>query len=242
MTLHNLDELRRDGITNLEGVFDREIVDRAREQVMEHCSLYKNTRPTASSRHLASFHRYPKLESLHSLLASNKKVLNFMKLVFGGKQARSIGLSDITINRSQHWHKDLLRGKYEPYLNGVDIWGGECAEVYKLLMYLQDGASLKIIRGSHRMPVSLENDEYAEPDDNADVIETSFKAGDVVVMDIRTSHRGSTEEVFLSGAYDADPKILISTALGVDGGKLTDAMELGNARRLMDWQERYCDT
>jgi hypothetical protein len=25
---------------------------------------------------------------------------------------RTIGLSDITINRSQDWHKDLLRGKY----------------------------------------------------------------------------------------------------------------------------------
>jgi hypothetical protein len=240
-TLGNLQELRRDGITVLEGVFDRETVALSREQVMEHWSLYKNTRPTPSSRHLAGFHRYPELESLHNLLAGNKKVLNFMKLVLGGQQAHSIGLSDITINRSQHWHKDLLRGKYEPYLNGVDIWGGECAGVYKLLMYLQDG-SLKIVRGSHRVPVSLENDEYAEPGDNADVVDVSFKAGDVVVMDIRTSHLGSTEEIFLSGAYDDDPKILVSTALGVDGGKLTDAMEFGNARRLMDWQDRYRDT
>jgi hypothetical protein len=241
-TLGNLQELRRDGITVLEGVFDRETIDLSREQVMEHWSLYKNTRPTPSSRHLAGFHLYPELESLHNLLAGNKKVLNFMKMVLGGQQARSIGLSDITINRSQHWHKDLLRGKYEPYLNGVDIWNGECAGVYKLLMYLQDGTTLKIVRGSHRVPVSLENDEYAEPDDNADVVDVSFKAGDVVVMDIRTSHRGSTEEVFLSGAYDNDPKILVSTALGVDGGKLTDAMEFGNARRLMDWQDRYSDT
>ena len=163
-----------------------------------------------------------------------------MKLVLVGQQARSIGLSDITINRSQHWHTDLLRGKYEPYLNGVDIWGSECAGVYKLLMYLQDG-NLKIVRGSHRVPVSLENDEHAEPGDNADVVGVSFKAGDVVVMDIRTSHRGSTEDVFLSGVYDDDPKILVSTALGVDGGKLTDAMEFGNARRLMDWQDQYRD-
>src|SRR4029079_4600471 len=241
-TLGNLQELRRDGITVLEGVFHRETIDLSREQVMEHWSLYKNTRPTPSSRHLAGFHLYPELESLHNLLAGNKKVLNFMKMVLGGQQARSIGLSDITINRSQHWHKDLLRGKYEHYLKGIDIWNGECAGVYKLLMYLQDGTTLKIVRGSHRVPVSLENDEYAEPDDNADVVDVSFKAGDVVVMDIRTSHRGSTEEVFLSGAYDNDPKILVSTALGVDGGKLTDAMEFGNARRLMDWQHRYCDT
>src|SRR5262249_53517750 len=209
-----------------------------REQVMKPWSLYKNTRPTQSSRHLAGFHRYPELESLHKLLAGNKKVLNFMKLVLGGQQARSIGLSDITINRSQHWHTDLLRGKYEPYLNGVDIWEGECAGVYKLLMYLQDGTSLKIVRGSHRVPISLENDEHAEPGDNADVVDVSFKAGDVVVMDIRTSHRGSTEDVFQSGTYDDNPKILVSTALGVVGGELTDAMEFGNCRRLMDWQDR----
>jgi hypothetical protein len=240
--LDNLQELRRDGVTVLKAVFGRETVDLSRDKVMEHWSLYKNTRPTPSSRHLAGFHRYPELESLHSHLAGNKKVLNFMKLVLGGHQACSIGLSDITINRSQHWHKDLLRGKYEHFLKGVDIWGGECAGVYKLLMYLQDGTSLKIVRGSHRMPVSLEKDEYVEPDDNADVIDVSFKAGDVVVMDIRTSHRGSTEEVFLSGAYDKDPKILVSTVLGVDGGKLTNAMEFGNAQRLMDWQNRYRDT
>jgi hypothetical protein len=239
---NNLQELRRDGITVLERVFDRETVDLSRKQVMEHWSLYKNTRPTPSSRHLAGFHRYPELESLHNLLAGNKKVLNFMKLVLGGQQARSIGLSDITINRSQHWHKDLLRGKYAHYLNGVDIWDDECAGVYKLLMYLQDGRSLKIVRGSHQVPVSLENDEYAEPSDNTNVVDVSFKAGDVVVMDVRTSHRGSTEGVFLSGAHDDHLKILVSTALGLDGGKLTDAMELGNARRLMDWQDRYRDT
>ena len=56
---YNLQELRRDGITVLEGVFDRETVGLSREQVMEHWSLYKNTRPTPSSRHLAGFHRYP---------------------------------------------------------------------------------------------------------------------------------------------------------------------------------------
>src|SRR5689334_5224 len=210
----NLQELRTDGITVLEGVFDRETVDLSREQVMEHWFLYKNTRPTPSSRHLAGFHLYPELVSLHNLLAGNKKVLNFINLALGGQGARSIGLSDITINRSQHWHKDLLRGNYESYLKGVDIWGAEGAGVYKLLMYLQDGRSLKIVRGSHLMPVSLENDEYAEPRDNADVVDVSFKAGDVVVLDIRTSHRGSTEDVFLSGAYDNDPKILVSTALG----------------------------
>jgi len=135
-----------------------------------------------------------------------------------------------------------LRGEYAAYLKGVDIWDCEFPGVYKLLMYLQDGRSLKIVRGSHRVPQLLESDKYAEPSNDTDVVDVSFKAGDVVVMDIRTSHRGSTEEVFLSGAYDNDPKILVSTALGVDGGKLTHAMEFGNARRLMDWQDQYRGT
>lgn len=235
-------EVRRDGITVLRGAFDLEAVERSRQQVMKHRYLCKNTRATPSSRHLAGFHRYPEVESLHSLLTGNEKVLHFMKLLLGGQRVRSIGLTDITINRSQHWHTDLLRGKYALYLNGVDIWADECVGVYKVLMYLQDGASLKVIQGSHRIPVSLENDEYAEPADSQEVMKVPVKAGDVVVMDIRTAHRGSTEEVFLSGAYDDDPKILISTVLGVDGGKLTDAMEVGNSRRLMDWQQRYRDT
>jgi hypothetical protein len=49
-----------------------------------------------------------------------------------------------------------------------------------------------------------------------------------------SSTKPALKEVFLSGAYDNDPKILVSTALGVDGGNLTDAMEFGNTRRLMD--------
>src|SRR5262245_58016729 len=156
--VRNLQELRRDGLTVLEGVYDRKTVDLSRKQVMEHWSLYKNTRPTPSSRHLAGFHLYPELVSLHNLLAGNKKVLNFMKLVLGGQQPRSIGLSDITINRSQHWHKDLLRGKYAPYLNGVDFWDCECAGVFKLLMYLQDGTSLKIVRGCNALSMSREQE------------------------------------------------------------------------------------
>ena len=157
----------------------------------------------------------------------------------GGRRARTIGLSDITINRSQHWHKDLLRGKYEAYLDGVDIWGPESGAVYKALMYLQDGASLHVVRGSHAVPLSLDNDEQAEPGDGDEVMTVPVKAGDVMIMDIRTSHRGSEESAFASGAFDDEPKILVSTALGTDGGKLTDAMEFGNARRLMDWQAKH---
>jgi hypothetical protein len=73
-------------------------------------------------------------------------------------------------------------------------------------MYLQDGTSLKIVRGSHRVPVSLENDEYAEPSDKADVVNVSFKAGDVAVMDICTSHRGSTEDVSCPGPMMTIPR------------------------------------
>ena len=140
---------------------------------------------------------------------------------------------------SQQWHMDLLRGKYETYLAEVDIWGRPGADVFKVMMYLQDGDSLQIIPGSHLVPMSLERDDYAEPGDADEVMAIPVKAGDIAVMDIRTSHRGSTEEDFATGAFDANPRILISTALGRDGAKLTDAMEFGNGRRLMDWQAKH---
>ena len=237
--LPRLKALQRDGVTVLENVFDADTIARTREQILAHRDLYPNTRPTPSSGHLASFHRYPELEALHTLLAGNDRVRHFLRLAMGGRRARTIGLSDITINRSQHWHKDLLRGKYEAYLDGVDIWSPESGAVYKALMYLQDGASLHVVRGSHAVPLSLDNDEQAEPGDGDEVMTVPVKAGDVMIMDIRTSHRGSEESAFASGAFDDEPKILVSTALGTDGGKLTDAMEIGNARHLIDWQAKH---
>jgi hypothetical protein len=64
-------------------------------------------------------------------------------------------------------------------------------------------------------------------------------AGDVILMDIRLPHRGSSEAELQSGEFLAAPKILISTVLGADRKPLTSAMEIGNSERLAHWDELH---
>ena len=210
----NANELLRDGITVLKGIFDMASVSRSRELVLINKLLFKNTRLTLSSRHLAGFHRFPELEPLHTMLTCHPLINRFLELVLEREKFRSIGLSDITINRSQDWHNDLLRGRFRCYLDGVPIWGSGGGGVYKILFYLQDSKSLKYIKKSHLRPISLENDKQAEPTNDNLATSISINAGDAVIMDIRCSHKGTDESFYADGKYDANPRILISTVLG----------------------------
>jgi hypothetical protein len=162
-----------------------------------------------------------------------------VEFAVGGGGVRSIGLSDITINRSQPWHVDLLRGKYSHYLDNSISWTADEGGVYKAILYLNDTDSLKVVRGSHLKPVLLDNDHYAEPGEDAEVASISVYAGDVVVMDLRCAHRGSDEAAYASGQWDEDPRILVSTVLGGADRRLTRAMEIGNFFRLQDWLDRH---
>ena len=237
--LINIRELRQHGVTVLRGIFDKAAVAQARQLVLDNRDLLKNTRPSPSAGHLAGFHRFPTLEPLHTMLTGNNVILDFLRFLLKGMSVRSIGLSDITINRSQNWHKDLLRGQFKTHLNGSFTWEVDGGGMYKVLFYLQDGASLKVIRGSHIKPILLDNDRYSEPDEDADVAAVMVHAGDVVILDIRSSHRGADESSYASGQWDDDPRILISTALGGVDCKLTRAMEKGNFHRLMEWMDLH---
>ncbi|KAB2312930.1 hypothetical protein F8A87_04360 [Betaproteobacteria bacterium SCN2] len=237
--LANVIELRSGGITVLRGIFDKTSVRHARAKVLDNRFLFKNTRPTPSAGHLAGFHRFPALEPLHTMLSCNSAIIEFLDFRLNGEGVRSIGLSDITINRSQEWHNDLLRGKFQDYLDDALNWDVDGGGVYKVLFYLQDGASLKYIKGSHTKPIPLENDRYAEPGDGTEITSVCVNAGDVVVMDIRCSHRGAEESFYANGQFDENPRILISTVLGGVNHKLTNAMEAGNFQRLQDWMRRH---
>ena len=222
----------------LQGIFDKSAVAQVRQLVLDNRGLLKNTRPSPSAGHLAGFHRFPALEPVHTMLSGNSVILEFFSLLLNGMGVRSIGLSDITINRSQPWHSDLLRGKFRSYLNGSLSWEVDGGGVYKVLFYLQDSASLKLISGSHNIPISLENDRYSEPGEDTDVTTIRVHAGDVVIMDIRSSHCGADESAYASGQWDDNPRILISTVLGGVDCRLTRAMEIGNFHRLMEWMDR----
>ena len=57
--------------------------------------------------------------------------------VYGPEEPVTIGLSDITVNRSQPWHTDLLRGAYARFLTPDMCWGDASRPCIKALLYLR---------------------------------------------------------------------------------------------------------
>lgn len=231
--------LLESGYLVLKGLFDEASTQAARQTVLRNADLFRNTRPNPSSGHLAGFHRYAALEPLHALLSTRPEVLSLLTAATGCAQLRTIGLSDITINRSQEWHVDLLRGRYRQHLSPTLCWGEEGGGVYKVLWYLQPGRSLRVMPGAHRIPRTLDDDRSSEPPEASQTRQIELDAGDVILMDLRLPHRGSTEAELASELHRKSPKILISTVLGADARKMTRAMEVGNFERLMDWEARH---
>jgi len=197
------------------------------------------TRPNADSRHSAGFHRFPELEPLHQALETNVVIQAALANFYLPHETVAIGLCDITINRSQDWHTDLLRGKYARFLSPGICWSAKTTSCVKALLYLQDSRSLKVVPGSHLRPVSLVNDGACIPARNANVTSVAVKSGDIVLMDIRTVHRGSTEAEMAKVAAGDAPRILVSTVFGARGAELTRAMQTGNTHRLRDWDARH---
>lgn len=235
LNLEKCDELAQKGLVVLPGIFSEDITRKVKSQIFENKSLLKNTRSTENSLHLAGFHRYPEFENLHSLISCNKTVLGFLKKVVNGGVLRNIGITDITINRSQCWHKDLLRGSYKSFLDASTIWQAP-GEVFRVLLYLQDSSSLKIVPGSHLKPISLESDDHAIPIEESNAESVHVRAGDIVVMDVRTTHRGASESE--CNSVKKNLGVLVATTLGSEGSLLADQLEIGNSYRLKDWMKR----
>lgn len=233
------ESLNNRGYVVLRGAVDAEAVAGMRAVVGENLHRMGNTRPNPASRHIAGFHRVPALEPLHHAITSNPVLNEALAEVYAPGDFITIGLSDITVNRSQPWHTDLLRGKYASFLTPEMCWGDTGPGCLKALLYLQDGKSLKIRPGSHRRRLSLADDRDTVPSDARDVVPVEVKVGDIVLMDIRLVHRGSTEEEMLGTDLVEAPKILISTVYGAQGAALTQAMQVGNMHRMIDWEAAH---
>ncbi len=234
--LHDI--LREFGAVVVPGVYTADEIAEARKTVLEHRHLMHNTRSTPSSRHLAGFHRFPRLEGLHRLITAQPVLRAHMEALCGA-EVRTIGLSDITVNRSQQWHKDLLRGEFTDVLDHATPCAAWHGNVFKVIVYLQDSQSLKILPGSHRQDICLENDTHAIPMEGTEVTTLSARAGDAVIIDICTTHRGSPESAFAGEEAERDPKILVSTVFGNPASALTRRMEVGNMKRMAAWMERH---
>ena len=231
---HVVDLVKQSGVAVLRGAFGADELAAARRTVEAHTGLMKNTRPNPSAMHLAGFHRFPALEPLHQLITGNRATREIITRLLGADH-RTIGLSDITINRSQQWHKDLLRGRFSHHIGDEHSCERDHGKVFKVIAYLQDSSSLHFVPGSHRHDISLESDLFAIPDEDAAVTRVETQLGDAVIIDICTTHRGSPEEAFQSALAEQQQRILVSTVFGGADCDFTRRMELGNAERLSVW-------
>lgn len=231
--------LQTAGYAVLRAVHDASTVVAARGLIIREREHLRNTRPSVSAGHLAGFHRHPNLEPLHALVSCHPRILSVLRNAVGGSGVRTIGLSDITMNRSQGWHVDLLRGPYQRHLDQELIWSSGQGVLFKVLLYLQDSSSLSIERGSHLRRRPLHSDADSLPAATADIDAPVVRAGDVILMDLRMSHRGSNEEAFQGAVAAIHSKLLVTTVLGAIDSPLTSQMELGNCMRQLDWDRRH---
>jgi ectoine hydroxylase-related dioxygenase (phytanoyl-CoA dioxygenase family) len=174
---------------------------------------------------------------LHDVLTANTTITAHLHELLG-PQVRTIGLSDITIDRSQPWHKDLLRGPYQGFLAPDGVCANNHGKAFKVIMYLQDAGSLQVIAGSHLHDIDLNTDEPAIPGPDEPITSVPVRRGDAVIIDLCTTHRGSDEATYLAAPRGAPARILISTVFTRADCDFADRLEAGNGARLADWDRR----
>ncbi len=234
-----IEALDVDGVCVLRGALSAEAIGALREACLGQTTLMGQTRRVAHSHHLAGFHRFAAFAGVDRTFHECDAITGFLDSYFGAGEHAPIGLSDITINRSQHWHTDLLRGPYARFLEGVDPWASTRGECLKALIYLQDGKSLRFAKGSHRAPTPLDDVALEDLAREQQDTQLDIKAGDVVMMDIRGLHRGATDEEMAQEAMVEKPKILLAHVFGKRGAPFAQAMAEGNAARMADWDAKF---
>ena len=232
-------DLRDIGYCILPSAFDRTEIAQMRKIVTANQDRMPNTRLAHHSRHLAGFERFPEFAELLPMIDQNGTLNDFFGHFFEGQDFASFGLSDITVNRSQQWHSDLLRRKYAVYLDGIDPWSDEAGACVKALVYLQAGKSLKVVPGSHKRETPLDDVQIERLVADENVDEVPVAAGDIVMMDIRCLHRGSTDQDMSNAELSNEPKILVSNVYAASSASLGTAMMRGNNERMKDWDLRH---
>ena len=226
------------GYCIVSNAFGGDDIVKMRAEILANLHLMSNTRRTRTAFHIAGFHRFFDLEHLHRQISRNERVQSALRAIYGPSTVVALGLTDITINRSQPWHTDLLRGRYAHFLDTENCWEPTAPPCLKVLVYLQDSQSLKVIPGSHLKPIDLSSDSNVVPQNAEQVRRIKLSAGDVILMDIRLIHRGATEEQMSEMTLGVDAKILISTVFGDRSTALSQSMQIGNMQRLIDWENR----
>lgn len=129
-------------------------------------------------------------------LPCHQKINEVLRDVLGQDTILLMGHCDAHHNIFRDWHKDYAGGKFFP----GDYYDSKECPVYKVGIYLQDHweqDGLSVRKGSHRSASTTVGD----------IEHCSTKAGDLVIFDVRLTHRGQPSPALLNFLYTSWIKI-----------------------------------
>lgn len=117
------------------------------------------------------------------------KILAVMRQLLGQEKIMFTSHCDLHCRTLSAWHKDDGMTVMEGGYFGFPAYDREDCKVYKVALYLQDHdhnkAGLTVRNGSHKLSALNQGEEVYLP----------TKAGDIVVFDVRLTHRGQRSVV-----------------------------------------------
>lgn len=174
--------LKNNGFVVIRDIIKKEYIFQSREVARNH--LKKNgiyislgkSQPNASV----------EIKELSNIF-SNANILRLFNLIFDKKKYCYTNHADVHLNILSGWHKDSGED-YGGYFDGDYFNDTEC-EVYKVAIYLQDtrftNDGLTVKAGSHKGI----KDNYKN-----NIIKLNTMVGDIVIFDVRLSHKGRSED------------------------------------------------
>lgn len=215
-------ELRMDGYTVQRGVFGAAMLDVARDEIELRLGdvgplgrlLHRFVNPTGVSTvdFLGRVAWYASRHGMHRSAAFVHTCFEEWSRQHFGTEV-DIGVhNDITANHYTRWHKDRLNdhpvlGHFRQTYEERDPWMGDEYNIFKALVYLQDGPALEIVPGSHLV-------REIDPEGATTI---NITRGDVIVFDQRVTHRGhsnvSLAQRLIQSLHVGDSRLLISVSI-----------------------------
>lgn len=219
MSLKN--KIEKVGYIVLKNVFSSDELNECKKEIMEYVRSGKGLK-NAGGVSIPDFVGCDILPKTCKL-KDNEKIQEALKDIFNGDNYRFCKHNDVGVNRICGWHKDKLNGDVSKYQT-IDIWSthnGEKHEIVKVLIYLQDTKTLKVVPKSHLVR-KINGKEHVIVD---------VKVGDVVIFDQRITHRGMEKQ-------DKNDRILVSFGFGRNN-VFTDNFEKGTVIRQDEQNGKY---
>lgn len=175
--------LANDGYVVLKQIFST-------QELLELYDLYNSDIFLKFSQSMSSYalpnaaHIFRELDSI----VCHPKLHHALSYAFNHNPYAFTSHSDLHLNTVAGWHKDDGKGSYFP--NNVDYFSSNLCKVYKIGIYLQDASTLgglTVKKGSHNSGYSFFGLNY---DSNHEEIYLPSILGDIVLFDVRITHKG----------------------------------------------------